>query len=130
MANTGLAYARKTHTVLSNNYAVLTQVVVKAPSKGHVVLTGSGYVEILNPVGHSWIVITIGKSTQSNNNAQTGVQLPLSAPVTGSYRFPFSLTTVVKVPKGSTKLYMTGIKDPGPEVCYANGLWLTALFVA
>jgi len=125
-----LAYAHKAHFQLTNNYDVLAHVIVKAPSKGQVVLTGCGYVEILNPVGHSWVGISIGKSTQSNNNAETGVQLPLAAPVTGSYRLPFSLTVVVKVPKGNTKLYMTGIKDPGPEVCYANGLWLTALFVA
>jgi len=57
------------------------------------------------------------------------VQLPLSAPVTGTYRLPFSLTTVVAVRRGNTRQYMVGINDPGPHTGSANGLGLTALFV-
>ena len=49
--------------------------------------------------------------------------------MTGTYRLPFSLTTVVAVRRGNTRLYMVGIKDPGPHTGSANGLCLTALFV-
>lgn len=125
----GIDFATVPHFELTNTYQDLSQVTVTAPSKGFVVLTGSGYVEILNPTGGAWISISIGKTSGGSNSAETGVQLPLSSPVTGTYRLPFSLTTVVPVPKGNTTLYMVGIKDPNPHTCYANGLSLTALFI-
>lgn len=126
----GVDFATVAHTELTNSYQDLVRVTVTAPSKGFVVLTGCGYIEILNPAGGAWVGISIGTTSGgANNGAETGVQLPLSAPVAGTYRFPFSLTTVVPVRRGNTRLYMVGIKDPNPHTCYANGLWLTALFV-
>lgn len=125
----GIDFATVPHFELTNKYQDLSQVTVTAPSKGFVVIIGSGYVEILNPTGDAWIGISIGEMSGASNSAETGVQLPLSAPVTGTYRLPFSLTTVVSVPKGNTTFYMVGIKDPNPHTCYANALSLTALFI-
>lgn len=125
----GIDFATVQHFELTNEYQNLSQVTVTAPSKGFVVLTGSGYVEILNPTGHAWIGISIGTTSGGSNSAETGVELPLSAPVSGTYRLPFSLTTVVSVPEGNTTFYMVGIKDPNPHTCYANALCLTALFI-
>ena len=125
----GVDFATVPHFELTNTYQNLSQVTVTAPAKGFVVLTGSGYIEILNPTGSAWISISIGTTSGGSNSAETGVQLPLSAQVTGTYRLPFSLTTVVSVPKGNTTLYMVGIKDPNPHTCYANALCLTALFI-
>jgi hypothetical protein len=123
-----IAYINVAHYELTNDYQNLAQVTVTAPSNGFVVLTGSGYIEILNPVSDAWIGISIGKISSGSNHAETGIQLPLSAPAAGTYRLPFSLTTVVSVLKGDTTLYMVGTKDSNPHTCYANALSLTALF--
>ena len=125
----GVEFATVAHTELTNSYQDLVRVTVTAPSNGFVVLTACGYVEIVNPRGHAGAGVSSGTTSGGANSAETGVQLPLSAPVTGTYRLPFSLTTVVGVRRGNTRLYMVGIKDPGPHTGSANGLGLTALFV-
>ena len=122
---------------LANSYQDLATLTITAPQKGYIVLTGSGTLTLTTSpslVGPVWAQagISIGTiSGASNTKNETGVELPSAEGGGHSYRYPFSITTVIPVNRGSNKFYMVGIRDPNTTAStwYATGLKLTAIFV-
>lgn len=131
------AAGTETSLELTNSYQDLAALTIAAPQNGFVVLTGSGYLTLTTApslVGTVWgqASISIGPiSGASNNENETAVELPHAEGGGLSYRYPFSITTVVPVNRGTNRLYMVGIRDPNTasSTWYATSLKLTALFV-
>jgi len=122
---------------LANSYQDLVTLTITAPRNGYIVLTGSGYLTLATSqslVGTVWgqVSLSIGTiSGASNNENETGVELPHAEGGGHSYRYPFSITTVISVNRGSHSFYMVGIRDPNTafSIWYATCLKLTAIFV-
>jgi len=122
---------------LTNSYEDLVTLTLRAPTSGYVVLTGSGtltlttFTSTVEPVW-AWAGISIGRiSGASNNENETGIEIPSAEGGGKSYRYPFSITTVIPVKRGVNNFYMVGIRDPNTaySTWYATGLKLTAIFV-
>ena len=122
---------------LANDYQDLVTLTLSAPMSGYVVLTGSGYLTLTTNVSTvgplwAWANISIGTiSGNSNTENETAVEIPSAEGGGKSYRYPFSLTTVIPVKRGANNFYMVGIRDPNTEfsIWYATGLKLTAIFI-
>jgi len=122
---------------LTNDYQDIVTLTLSAARRGYVVLTGSGTLTLTtlastkDPV---WAQagISIGTiSSASNNENETGVEIPFAEGGGYSYRYPFSITTVIPVERGNHNFYMVGIRDPNTafSIWYATCLKLTAIFI-
>lgn len=127
----GIEFASTEVVELTNSYQDLVALTLSTPMSGYVVLTGSGYLNMYYEGGTGWTTMSIGPiSGASNNENETAVEIPAGS-VIGTYIFPFSITAVIPVSRGSHNFYMVGIRDPN-QISFsysAISLKLTALFV-
>jgi len=122
---------------LTNEYQDIVALTLSAPKRGYVVLTGSGTLTLTtlastkDPV---WAQAGISIGTipsASNDENETGVEIPFAQGGGYSYRYPFSITTVIPVERGNRNFYMVGIRDPNTafSTWSATCLKLTAIFI-
>jgi hypothetical protein len=122
---------------LTNSYEDLVTLSLSAPKNGYIVLTGSGYLTLTTDIATigtvwAWANISIGTiSGASNNENETAVELPFAEGGGYTYRYPFSITTVIPVKRGTNNFYMVGIRDPNTDFSRwsASNLKLTAIFI-
>jgi len=120
---------------LTNSYEDLVTLSLSAPKNGYIVLTGSGYLTLITTTADTvWAQASISIGTisgGSNNENETGIELPSAEGGGKTYRYPFSITTVIPVKRGTNNFYMVGTRDPNTEFSewYATNLKLIAIFI-